>query len=114
MKPYFEIPYSDPVGESSHCYIFISVFNSVEPPGPIDNSKICQMKNGVLVLIVNSDYAQISESMWALLKDVYGGGPEVLCRPAAASPVQGTSPSRLEDNAETPLIQSRPDSTSSK
>ena len=57
-----------------------------EPPGPIDNKRICQMKNGVLTVITNSDYAQISEDMWRLLYGIYGGGPEVLLKPAAVQP----------------------------
>jgi len=57
-----------------------------EPPGPIDNKRICQMKNGVPTVIANSDYAQISEDMWCLLHDIYGGGPELLLKPAAVPP----------------------------
>ena len=57
-----------------------------EPPGPIDNKRICQMKSGVPTVITNSDYAQISEDMWKLLYGIYGGGPEVLLKPAAAQP----------------------------
>jgi len=55
----------------------------VEPPGPIDNKRICQLKSGVPSVIANSDYAQISEDMWQLLYDIYGGGPELLLKPAA-------------------------------
>jgi len=54
-----------------------------EPPGPIDNKRICQMKNGVPTVIMNSDYAQISEDMWQLLYSIYGGGPELLLKPGA-------------------------------
>jgi len=57
-----------------------------EPPGPIDNKRICQMKNSVPTVITNSDYAQISEDMWRLLYDIYGGGPELLLKPAAVQP----------------------------
>ena len=53
-----------------------------EPPGLIDNKRICQMKNGVPTIITNSDYAQISEDMWQLLNGIYGGGPELLLKPA--------------------------------
>ena len=54
-----------------------------EPPGPIDNKRVCQIKNGVPTIVTNSDYAQISEDMWRLLHDIYGGGPELLLKPAA-------------------------------
>lgn len=33
-------------------------------------------------MITNSDYAQISEDMWKLLYGIYGGGPELLLKPA--------------------------------
>jgi ubiquitin carboxyl-terminal hydrolase 20/33 len=55
-----------------------------EPPGPIDNSKISQVKNGVPVVIMHSDYVQVSEDMWLLLRDIYGGGPELVLKPASA------------------------------
>lgn len=54
-----------------------------DPPGPIDNKRICQIKNGVATVITNSDHAQISEDMWKLLHSIYGGGPELLLKPAA-------------------------------
>ena len=41
------------------------------------------MKTGVPTIIANSDYAQISEDMWQLLYGIYGGGPELLLKPAA-------------------------------
>lgn len=56
-----------------------------DPPGPIENSQICHMKNGVPTLLVNSDHAQVSDAMWMMLKATYGGGPEVVIRPAAAA-----------------------------
>jgi len=68
-----------------------------EPPGPIDNKRICQTKNGVLTVITNSDYAQISEDMWLLLRGIYSGGPELLLKPAATQ--SQTSVSRKTDEA---------------
>ena len=62
-----------------------------EPPGPIDNKRICQMKSGVLTVIANSDYAQISEDMWQLLYCIYGGGPELLLKPAAVQTLNYTT-----------------------
>lgn len=53
------------------------------PPGPIDNKHISQVKNGVTTVIANSDYAQISQDTWQLLYGIYGGGPELLLKPAA-------------------------------
>jgi len=47
-------------------------------------------------VITNSDYAQISEDMWQLLHGIYGGGPELLLKPAAVQPQ--TSVSRKTDD----------------
>jgi len=52
------------------------------------------MKAGVPTVIANSDYAQISEDMWHLLHGIYGGGPELLLKPAAAAIQSQTSASR--------------------
>jgi len=65
-----------------------------EPPGPINNKLISQSKSGVATIIANSDYAQISENMWRLLHGIYGGGPELLLKPAA---VQTTHVPRKTD-----------------
>ncbi|XP_035230177.1 ubiquitin carboxyl-terminal hydrolase 20-like, partial [Stegodyphus dumicola] len=48
-----------------------------DPPGPIDNSSICCVKNNQAVLKYGSDYCSISEKMYAYLKGIYGGGPDV-------------------------------------
>ena len=76
---------------------FISYSHFTDPPGPIDNAKICQVKNGASSLLVNSDYAQISDGMWMMLKACYGGGPEVLIRPAAVTVASSSSSSRLDE-----------------
>ena len=52
-----------------------------EPPGPIENSRICVMKGGVPLLRHHSDYGQVSEEMWHFLYEIYGGGPEIITRP---------------------------------
>uniref|UniRef100_A0A668AXK7 Ubiquitin carboxyl-terminal hydrolase n=1 Tax=Myripristis murdjan TaxID=586833 RepID=A0A668AXK7_9TELE len=51
-----------------------------EPPGPIDNSKICVMKGGHIQLKQGADYGQISEETWQYLLGIYGGGPEIAVR----------------------------------
>ena len=83
-----------------------------DPPGPVDNSKICQVKNGIPSLLMNSDYAQMSDVMWTLLRDAYGGGPEVLIRPAATPTT--CSNMRLDDGTETATVAAKPDSTTEK
>ncbi|XP_071447722.1 ubiquitin carboxyl-terminal hydrolase 20 [Hetaerina americana] len=51
-----------------------------EPPGAIDNSSIITTKNGIQVLKIVSDYAQLSEEQWRFFHRIYGGGPEVIVR----------------------------------
>lgn len=85
-----------------------------EPPGPVDNSKICQVKNGVPTLLVNSDYAQISGDMWTKLRDIYGGGPEVLFRPATVCVSSSGTGIRLDDENEVATISAKPDMTAEK
>ncbi|XP_046385362.1 ubiquitin carboxyl-terminal hydrolase 20 isoform X2 [Ischnura elegans] len=51
-----------------------------EPPGAIDNTSIITTKNGVQVLKLVSDYAQLSEEQWRFFHRIYGGGPEVMVR----------------------------------
>ncbi|KFM63705.1 Ubiquitin carboxyl-terminal hydrolase 20, partial [Stegodyphus mimosarum] len=48
-----------------------------DPPGPIDNSSICCMKNNQAVLKYGSHYCAISKEMYVYLKGIYGGGPDV-------------------------------------
>ncbi|XP_068562753.1 ubiquitin carboxyl-terminal hydrolase 20 isoform X1 [Cebidichthys violaceus] len=55
-----------------------------EPPGPIDNSKICVMKGGHIQLKQGADYGQISEETWQNLLGIYGGGPEIAVRQTVA------------------------------
>ncbi|XP_075942034.1 ubiquitin carboxyl-terminal hydrolase 20 isoform X1 [Anarhichas minor] len=55
-----------------------------EPPGPIDNSKICVMKGGHIQLKQGADYGQISEETWQYLLGIYGGGPEIAVRQTVA------------------------------
>ena len=71
-----------------------------EPPGAIDNKRICQMKSGVPTVIANSDYAQISEDMWKLLYGIYGGGPELLLKPAAIQ-AQNYTARKIDDVTDT-------------
>lgn len=52
-----------------------------EPPGPIDNSRITQVKgSGHVQLKQGADYGQISEETWTYLHHLYGGGPEIAIR----------------------------------
>uniref|UniRef100_I3M629 Ubiquitin carboxyl-terminal hydrolase n=1 Tax=Ictidomys tridecemlineatus TaxID=43179 RepID=I3M629_ICTTR len=52
-----------------------------EPPGPIDNSRIAQVKgSGHVQLKQGADYGQISEETWTYLHHLYGGGPEIAIR----------------------------------
>lgn len=56
-----------------------------EPPGPIDNSRIAQVKgSGHIQLKQGADYGQISEETWAYLSSLYGGGPEIAIRHSVA------------------------------
>ncbi|XP_037001000.2 ubiquitin carboxyl-terminal hydrolase 20 isoform X1 [Artibeus jamaicensis] len=58
-----------------------------EPPGPIDNSRIAQVKGGGHIqLKQGADYGQISEETWAYLHGLYGGGPEIAMRQSVAQP----------------------------
>ncbi|XP_060056310.1 ubiquitin carboxyl-terminal hydrolase 20 isoform X1 [Erinaceus europaeus] len=56
-----------------------------EPPGPIDNSRIAQVKgSGHIQLKQGADYGQISEETWIYLNNLYGGGPEIAIRQSVA------------------------------
>ncbi|KAB0407118.1 hypothetical protein E2I00_004274 [Balaenoptera physalus] len=56
-----------------------------EPPGPIDNSRIAQVKgSGHIQLKQGADYGQISEETWVYLNNLYGGGPEIALRQSVA------------------------------
>nr|XP_045006567.1 ubiquitin carboxyl-terminal hydrolase 20 [Jaculus jaculus]XP_045006572.1 ubiquitin carboxyl-terminal hydrolase 20 [Jaculus jaculus]XP_045006573.1 ubiquitin carboxyl-terminal hydrolase 20 [Jaculus jaculus] len=56
-----------------------------EPPGPIDNSRIAQVKgSGHIQLKQGADYGQISEETWTYLNTLYGGGPEIAIRQSVA------------------------------
>ncbi|XP_059266542.1 ubiquitin carboxyl-terminal hydrolase 20 isoform X1 [Mustela nigripes] len=56
-----------------------------EPPGPIDNSRIAQVKgSGHIQLKQGADYGQISEETWVYLNNLYGGGPEIAIRQSMA------------------------------
>ncbi|XP_066896616.1 ubiquitin carboxyl-terminal hydrolase 20 isoform X3 [Kogia breviceps] len=56
-----------------------------EPPGPIDNSRIAQVKgSGHIQLKQGADYGQISEETWGYLNNLYGGGPEIALRQSVA------------------------------
>ncbi|KAF4016756.1 hypothetical protein G4228_008187 [Cervus hanglu yarkandensis] len=56
-----------------------------EPPGPIDNSRIAQVKgSGHVQLKQGADYGQISEETWVYLNNLYGGGPEIAIRQSVA------------------------------
>ncbi|XP_023371922.1 ubiquitin carboxyl-terminal hydrolase 20 isoform X3 [Otolemur garnettii] len=58
-----------------------------EPPGPIDNSRIAQVRgSGHVQLRQGADYGQISEETWAYLNNLYGGGPEIAIRQSVAQP----------------------------
>ncbi|XP_057578384.1 ubiquitin carboxyl-terminal hydrolase 20 isoform X1 [Hippopotamus amphibius kiboko] len=56
-----------------------------EPPGPIDNSRIAQLKgSGHIQLKQGADYGQISEETWLYLNNLYSGGPEIAIRQSVA------------------------------
>ncbi|XP_073872378.1 ubiquitin carboxyl-terminal hydrolase 20 isoform X3 [Macaca fascicularis] len=58
-----------------------------EPPGPIDNSRIAQVKgSGHVQLKQGADYGQISEETWNYLNSLYGGGPEIAIRQSVVQP----------------------------
>ncbi|XP_036769475.1 ubiquitin carboxyl-terminal hydrolase 20 isoform X1 [Manis pentadactyla] len=58
-----------------------------EPPGPIDNSRIAQVKgSGHIQLKQGADYGQISEETWLYLHNLYGGGPGIAIRQSVAQP----------------------------
>ncbi|XP_004640509.1 ubiquitin carboxyl-terminal hydrolase 20 [Octodon degus] len=57
-----------------------------EPPGPIDNSRIAQVKGSHVQLKPGADYGQISEETWAYLSRLYGGGPEIAIRQSVLQP----------------------------
>ncbi|XP_005004012.1 ubiquitin carboxyl-terminal hydrolase 20 isoform X2 [Cavia porcellus] len=66
--------------------------NDNEPPGPIDNSRIAQIKGGSHVqLKPGADYGQISEETWAYLSHLYGGGPEIAMRQGVLQPPEPES-----------------------
>ncbi|XP_063795660.1 ubiquitin carboxyl-terminal hydrolase 33 [Pseudophryne corroboree] len=56
----------------------------VDPPGPIDNSKIGITKSGHVTLRQGADSGQISEETWNFLQSIYGGGPEITLRQSVA------------------------------
>nr|XP_010968571.1 ubiquitin carboxyl-terminal hydrolase 20 [Camelus bactrianus] len=63
-----------------------------EPPGPIDNSRIAQVKgSGHIQLKPGADYGQISEETWVYLNSLYGGGPEIAIRQSVAQPQDSES-----------------------
>ncbi|XP_053739765.1 ubiquitin carboxyl-terminal hydrolase 33 [Synchiropus splendidus] len=69
-----------------------------DPPGPIDNSKICVTKNGHLTLKQGADSGQISEETWHFLHLIYGGGPLLTVRPNISH--QEAEPSQSEEKIE--------------
>ncbi|XP_051989437.1 LOW QUALITY PROTEIN: ubiquitin carboxyl-terminal hydrolase 33 [Xyrauchen texanus] len=56
----------------------------LDPPGPIDNSKIAVNKNGHITLKPGADSGQISEETWNFLYSIHGGGPVVTVRPSVS------------------------------
>ncbi|XP_044288243.1 ubiquitin carboxyl-terminal hydrolase 33 isoform X1 [Varanus komodoensis] len=56
----------------------------IDPPGPIDNTKIAVSKCGIAALKQGADSGQISEETWNFLLSIYGGGPEIILRPLVA------------------------------
>ncbi|TRY77696.1 hypothetical protein DNTS_018891 [Danionella cerebrum] len=54
----------------------------IDPPGPIDNSKIAVNKSGHISLKPGADSGQISEETWSFLHSIHGGGPVVTVRPS--------------------------------
>ncbi|KAF5928144.1 hypothetical protein HPG69_011107 [Diceros bicornis minor] len=63
----------------------LSRVSVAEPPGPIDNSRIAQVKgSGHIQPKQGADYGQISEETWVYLNTLYGGGPEIAIRQSVA------------------------------
>ncbi|KAG1695552.1 Ubiquitin carboxyl-terminal hydrolase 20 [Nymphon striatum] len=56
----------------------------IQPPGPIDNSKVVYQKGNQQMLKPSSDYGQMSEAMWFFFYEVYGGGPQITIRPSSS------------------------------
>uniref|UniRef100_A0A8C1HUZ0 Ubiquitin carboxyl-terminal hydrolase n=1 Tax=Cyprinus carpio carpio TaxID=630221 RepID=A0A8C1HUZ0_CYPCA len=69
-----------------HLSLSVSLSAGLEPPGPIDNSKIAVMKGGHIQLKQGADYGQISEETWQYLLSIYGGGPEIAVRQTISPP----------------------------
>uniref|UniRef100_A0A671QLS0 Ubiquitin carboxyl-terminal hydrolase n=1 Tax=Sinocyclocheilus anshuiensis TaxID=1608454 RepID=A0A671QLS0_9TELE len=73
----------------------------IDPPGPIDNSKIAVNKNGHITLKPGADSGQISEETWNFLHSIYGGGPVVTVRPSVSHQEAETSQAEEKIEVET-------------
>uniref|UniRef100_A0A673J498 Ubiquitin carboxyl-terminal hydrolase n=1 Tax=Sinocyclocheilus rhinocerous TaxID=307959 RepID=A0A673J498_9TELE len=73
----------------------------IDPPGPIDNSKIAVNKNGHITLKPGADSGQISEETWNFLHSIHGGGPVVTVRPSVSHQEAETSQAEEKIEVET-------------
>uniref|UniRef100_A0A8C2PXQ8 Ubiquitin carboxyl-terminal hydrolase n=1 Tax=Cyprinus carpio TaxID=7962 RepID=A0A8C2PXQ8_CYPCA len=73
----------------------------IDPPGPIDNSKIAVNKNGHITLKPGADSGQISEETWNFLHSIHGGGPMVTVRPSVSHQEAETSQAEEKIEVET-------------
>ncbi|MGH0152985.1 UNVERIFIED_CONTAM: hypothetical protein FKN15_059548 [Acipenser sinensis] len=76
----------------------------LEPPGPVDNTKIAMNKSGHITLKQGADSGQISEETWNFLHSIYGGGPEVTLRPNIAHQESETSQAEEKIEMETRAV----------
>uniref|UniRef100_A0A1A9WNC7 ubiquitinyl hydrolase 1 n=1 Tax=Glossina brevipalpis TaxID=37001 RepID=A0A1A9WNC7_9MUSC len=75
-------------------------------PGPINNTSIVASGNEltqkfspVRSVRLGSDYAQLNASLWNFLHGIYGGGPEVLLRPALTEQIEIVDEDELEESS---------------
>ena len=75
---------------------------ALDPPGPIENSRIAVTKNGVTSIRHNSDYGQLSESMWRFLHDIYGGGPQLALKQPQPPPQPQQPQQQIQERSASP------------
>ncbi|XP_043229020.1 ubiquitin carboxyl-terminal hydrolase 20-like [Amphibalanus amphitrite] len=75
----------------------------VEPPGTIDNSNIAVTRAGVPQVRSGSDHVQLPAELWAYLKAIYGGGPDLPLVPPPAVRHEHPEPSRAQEPSESAI-----------
>ncbi|XP_037071271.1 ubiquitin carboxyl-terminal hydrolase 33-like [Pollicipes pollicipes] len=74
----------------------------LEPPGRIDNAGIVSTRGGVTQVRPGSDHVQLPAELWAYLKGIYGGGPDLALVPPAARH-DHPEPSRARESSASPI-----------